>query len=944
MKILNVKPPTVLTGGGIHIPRTFSQAELAAYAAPAEIQLKSGRYELLRYLHRDRLNELLDENPQAFALSVPLDIVAPRMTVKELQSMARVHKVPVLRNHVKADLLMGFKNHACAACMEYTTVFKAFSAPVQGSFRKEYAEKMCAAVKPLSLSELSTGVDLTPAQGSLYAKGGKVVAMLERHTPIDLATCGANAVVTNVVPWLALARRGSKTVAIFLAKLHGIVIPARPKKEYILEELKTHMCNDCPQFQVVFQPVLSPKTGKEDNQQDRPIQDDVAYVRSPPPLQHHYPPSPLSIRNKASIIAEFTSSILPSRFEEAGCAVCGQLTLLSDLTPLDPAEVNLDPLVEIGLVRLERRSVTEPVKHHAGPVLDASCSQICGSCLASLVKGKRPVNALANGLWIGTIPKELSSLTYAEQCLVARVRTNRYVIRVASGHSKLSANAIAFPCPTLKVYKHLPPKREELSEVLAFIFTGVKPPTEVDLGRTPMLVRRNVVADALEWLRLNHSDYADLLIDREALLSYPEWGVPVEMIHRPSDDGSNIIPSATSVHEVNEEEGTDSGQCLFTVHALVGGQLETMSMSARKAAALQHLRTGGSVLAIGHSETPESMYHNPQLYPQLFPWLFPYGMGGLGNTRVQGLISESKQKRLYLMYHDKRFQTDTRFVLLAFNHEQMKSGASASFVLTRRRNFATMASEVALINPAVIMNISNRLQAGERVIPQTEEEKRCFALMDQIDHVGESVHGSLASKKRMRTELWSLISNLGAPSWFITVSPVDNKHPLCIYWADKNIKFHPDLKEYNERVRLVASNPIAGARFFHFLVELLIKHLLRWADDQERPGVFGHTSAYFGTVEQQGRMTLHVHMLIWIANSLNPQQVRDKLLSEDSDFKAELLAYLESCQVGEFLTGTMDEMKDRMSAQAEGITCDDPVQTLPIGPPALPCHDVEGDG
>ncbi|KAJ2911858.1 hypothetical protein MD484_g8555, partial [Candolleomyces efflorescens] len=51
-----------------------------------------------------------------------------------------------------------------------------------------------------------------------------------------------------------------------------------------------------------------------------------------------------------------------------------------------------------------------------------------------------------------------------------------------------SPNAIQFPSPTVKIYQKLPPGREELDEVIAFIFTGIKPPTEEDLGRTPMLV------------------------------------------------------------------------------------------------------------------------------------------------------------------------------------------------------------------------------------------------------------------------------------------------------------------------------------------------------------------------------------------------------------------------------------------------------------------------
>jgi hypothetical protein len=187
------------------------------------------------------------------------------------------------------------------------------------------------------------------------------------------------------------------------------------------------------------------------------------------------------------------------------------------------------------------------------------------------------------------VPEVLSKLTYAEQCLVARVRTNRYVVRVASGQSKLTANAIQFPSPTVKVYQKLPPGREELDEVIAFIFTGIKPPTVEELGRTPMLVRRNAVADALNWLKLNHCDYTDLILAEEALKSYPEYGVPVQVVFRPSENESNTVVAATSVHHTDNEEGTDDGPCPFTVNGLVGANLDMMTVAARKATALHHL-------------------------------------------------------------------------------------------------------------------------------------------------------------------------------------------------------------------------------------------------------------------------------------------------------------------------------------------------------------------
>jgi hypothetical protein len=83
-------------------------------------------------------------------------------------------------------------------------------------------------------------------------------------------------------------------------------------------------------------------------------------------------------------------------------------------------------------------------------------------------------------------------------------------------------------------------------------------------------------------------------------------------------------------------------------------------------------------------------------------------------------------------------------------------------------------------------------------------------------------------------------------------------------------------------------------------------------------------------------------MLIWISGALSPKDVRDKLTSDDSEFKAELIAYLESSHVGEFLTGSMEDMKDKFVPR-EGVTIDDPTQRLPVPPPpASSCLSEEG--
>ncbi|KAJ6512501.1 hypothetical protein C8R45DRAFT_781921, partial [Mycena sanguinolenta] len=52
-------------------------------------------------------------------------------------------------------------------------------------------------------------------------------------------------------------------------------------------------------------------------------------------------------------------------------------------------------------------------------------------------------------------------------------------------------------------------------------------------------------------------------------------------------------------------------------------------------------------------------------------------------------------------------------------------------------------------------------------------------------------------------------------------------------------------------------------------------------------------------------------ILIWILNALSPQDIRDRLMSPDSVFQKKIIAYLESAHQGDFVNGTLEDVKAR---------------------------------
>ncbi len=574
-------------------------------------------------------------------------------------------------------------------------------------------------------------------------------------------------------------------------------------------------------------------------------------------------------------------------------------------------------------------------------MIDGTLPYICLQCRANVRDAKVPSNSLANRLWLGSIPDVLARLNFAERLLVAKVRHNCCFVKVSLasvghpelGSRKMISHIISFDVPVAKVYNILPPPRRDMDDVLAVLFTGPEKPTEEDMKRTPLLVCQKVVLDVLEWLILNHRDYSDVTISAENMMEYTKNTAPVDIVYRKSD--GDRAAEGTSVFETERSDSTTSGKCPIVVHGLVGEQLIAMKIDAQKILATRHFKANRGVLAMGHAENPESIYNNPSLYPSMFPWLFPYGMGGLGCSDM----SDSEHKKWMLMYHDKRFQMDISFPFVAFSHEQIKSSTTGGYLLTKKDKFHEISERIFRLDENTLTSISDRIKEGIRVIPTTEEERDCFQLINDLDHVAYKVSGSLTSKKYMRNEVYSLMAAEGAPSWYITFAPTDHRHPIAIYWADQDIHFSPLPKTEHNCIIAITGNPVAAARFFKFMVDLFIEHMLRAGGDL--PGAYGNATSYYGTVEQQGRLTLHLHLVLWIRNSLSPQEIRDRLVSGDSEFRRRIIEYLEAAHTGDYFTGTHEEVRNDQYKAALSPDYLDPTTSLPESPPpACSCLDV----
>jgi hypothetical protein len=99
--------------------------------------------------------------------------------------------------------------------------------------------------------------------------------------------------------------------------------------------------------------------------------------------------------------------------------------------------------------------------------------------------------------------------------------------------------------------------------------------------------------------------------------------------------------------------------------------------------------------------------------------------------------------------------------------------------------------------------------------------------------------------------------------------------------------------DFMTRVRTIYNNPVASERFFDFMVKLFLAYFVMG-------GVFGPVSKYFGENEEQGRKSLHMHLVMWLMNLPAIDEIKQKLM-KDAKWKKEFLEFIDSLYHSEIM-------------------------------------------
>ncbi|KAG2138763.1 hypothetical protein BD769DRAFT_1351083, partial [Suillus cothurnatus] len=246
-------------------------------------------------------------------------------------------------------------------------------------------------------------------------------------------------------------------------------------------------------------------------------------------------------------------------------------------------------------------------------------------------------------MWIGPIPHELAVLTLPEELLISRHFPRCYIFKLYPKDSRhvnpnhlqqgMAGNVTLYDMNINDVTKmvegqFLPQPVASLASVLAITYVGTRHLPK-DWLKSTFRVRRDVVFNALTWLKAHNPLYADIQISEVQLAHLPEDDVPQEIVsvirHEASDDvaireNEGYVPTDNEVRN-----GVTLPLNELMKHALMN--LDEVSD-----------KEGGYV--VRHSHYPVSDFGRNQSgedrknpLAATYPKLFPYGVGGIEDTR-----------------------------------------------------------------------------------------------------------------------------------------------------------------------------------------------------------------------------------------------------------------------------------------------------------------------
>ena len=518
----------------------------------------------------------------------------------------------------------------------------------------------------------------------------------------------------------------------------------------------------------------------------------------------------------------------------------------------------------------------------------------------------------------------MSRLTLPGRLLTNPIRNRIFVLKLknwadpSTKQRGVKGSCISFPQknPLNSTEKDdLPRPLSELPEFLQIIFVGNTKPTEKQLQKM-FRVDADDVTESLEQWHLNgHKGFsgnwneANIQSIRDCkdttTIIADCTSVATEADDEPSKSTSTAIRTSPDPEQEAPVVGSDDDLTDLTTEDVLDEYVVCDDVSLECSGVInvdglgedrtEKISRAVNTIFVPHDKEPARQFENPDFWVDAFPVLFPFGCGGADDKTRPVKLSLGQWIRHMLNYHDGRFQTDPSFLYVAFTVLQTRERLTKSHLLYKKVFSNSSTTATNSVTSAELKESLASLSTNKTLYNQGPACDKTLKIIKNASIIGANVTGSVFERSACRTELLALVTNKGLPNLFITINPNDLENPIVSFWNGQQTGGHGqpamqfnldtlrgDFPNKAARAKLVADNPVLPAIFFDTLMDAFLTSFLGYEVDHDSPPtclkkgkLLNETiftgldsrglKAFYGTVECQGRGSLHLHLLIWLA-------------------------------------------------------------------------------
>lgn len=308
----------------------------------------------------------------------------------------------------------------------------------------------------------------------------------------------------------------------------------------------------------------------------------------------------------------------------------------------------------------------------------------------------------------------------------------------------------------------------------------------------------------------------------------------------------------------------------------------------------------GRTTYVARHSTAVLASNDPSYMERAFPHLLTFGTGGFSCARSHK-YGRREIVLHYLNLSTSRFAEDPLFKLKMFDSLATQRVKNGLFVRVRQDpDTATRAMRVTpdeLLAAKETRKRKRKAAKFGRLAPQPIDGGRCSASVLKSIYAGTSkMWCSNEERSAFERKVNAMTFMFGEPSVFWTLTPNPDASIAVAFWAGYDLpNGRPkdlvactavNMPSSAEMKRLAMQNTALQAHYYKLCCRALIDILFSWDSRVNRPkadpGLFGFVEALYYALEQQGRLRVHHHGVLWVAGLPRTTGEWDALLADGS--------------------------------------------------------------